>query len=90
MIDPARVVTANFWIDYIAVFQPEVESVWIVGIVRRGFPADAFALVLDNACAFGNKLRGVNAPTMHTGLANLNLHSSLPSSSFLLHTPSWN
>ena len=27
MIDPARVVTANFWIDYIAVFQAKVESV---------------------------------------------------------------
>jgi hypothetical protein len=64
--------------------------VWIVVVVGSGFPGDAFARVLDDARAFGYQLRGVNAPTMHTGLANLNLHSSLPSSSFLLHTPSWN
>src|SRR5215472_6484424 len=47
MIDPARVVTANFRIDYFAVFQSEVERVWIVFIVRGGFPGDAFAGVLD-------------------------------------------
>ena len=33
MIDPARVVTANFRIDYFAVFQSEVESVRIVVVV---------------------------------------------------------
>ena len=86
MIDPARVVTANFWIDYIAVFQSEVESVWIVGIIRRGFPGDAFARVLDDARAFRYGLRGVNTPAVHTGLANFDLHGSLPSSCFLRHT----
>ena len=86
MIDPARVVTANFWIDNIAVFQTEVESVWIVGVVRGGFPGDAFARVLDNARAFGNELRGINAPAVHTGRTNLDLYGSLPSFAFLRHT----
>src|SRR4029434_6986145 len=71
MIDPARIVTANFWIDYITVFQPEVESVRIVGVVGGGFPRDAFACIFDDARTFRNELRGVNAPAMHTGLANL-------------------
>ena len=38
MIDPARVVTANFWIDYVAVFQTEVESVWIIVGRRERLP----------------------------------------------------
>jgi hypothetical protein len=90
MIDPARVVTANFRIDYIAVFQPEVESVWIVVVVRGGFPGDAFACVFDDARAFGNEVRGVNAPAMHARLANLDLHASLPSFAFLRLAQSWN
>jgi hypothetical protein len=53
MIDPARVVTANFWIDYLAVVQSEVESMWIVDVVGSGFPGDAFACVLDNALPSG-------------------------------------
>src|SRR5262249_19135926 len=73
-------------INYVAVFHAEVESVWIVGIIRRGFPGDAFACVLDDACAFGNELRGVNAPAVHAGLPNLDLDGSLPSSCFLCHT----
>ena len=68
MIDPARVVTADFWIDHIAVFQTEVESVWIVGVVGSGFPGNAFACVLDDTGPFGNELRGVNPPAMHAGL----------------------
>ena len=38
MIDPPRVVTANFGIDYLAVFESEIESVWIIMVVRGGFP----------------------------------------------------
>jgi|ERR1043165_5101457 len=38
MIDPARVVSTNFRIDYLAVFQSEIKGVWIVFIIRRGFP----------------------------------------------------
>ena len=49
VIDPARVVTANFWVNYLAVIQTKVESVWIVGVVGSGFPGDAFACVLDDA-----------------------------------------
>lgn len=85
VIDPARVVTANFWINYIAVFQTEVESVWIVVIVGSGFPGDAFACVFDDARAFGNELRGVNALAVHAGLANLDLHGPPPSFAFLRH-----
>ena len=86
MIDPARVVTANFWIDYLAVIQTEVESVWIVGVVGSGFPGDALAGVLDDTRAFGNELRGINTPAVHAGLANLYLYGSLPSFAFLRHT----
>src|SRR5262249_41566434 len=88
VIDPACVVTANFWIDYIAVFQSEVKGVWIIVIVRGGFPCDAFSGVLNNACAFGNELRSVNATAVHAGFANFNLHGLPPNSSFLRHTRS--
>src|SRR5438874_9101795 len=90
MIDPARVVTANFWIDYIAVFQTEVESVWIVVVIGSGFPGDAFACVLDDPRAFGYELRGVNAPAVHARLANVDLHGPPPSFAFLRHAQSWN
>src|SRR5512132_3338260 len=90
MIDPARVVTANFRINYIAVFQTEVESVRIVVVVGGGFPGDAFACVFDDARAFGNELRGVNAPAVHARLANLDLHGPPPSFAFLRHAQSWN
>ena len=90
MIDPACLVTANYWIDYIAVFQAEVESVRIVGVVRRSFPGDAFARVLDDTFAFGNELRGVNAPAVHTGLANFDLDNVFPRFAFLRHGQFWN
>jgi hypothetical protein len=89
MIDPARVVTANFWIDYIAVLQTEVESVWVVQVVGSGFPGDAFACVFDDACAFGYELRGVNAPAVHARLAYLDLHGPPPSFAFLRPAVSW-
>src|SRR5206468_10315572 len=85
MIDPARVVTANFWIDYIAVFQTEVESVWIVVVVGSGFPRDAFACVFDDTRAFGNELRGINAPAGHIGLADRDLYRPRPRLAFLRH-----
>jgi len=90
MIDPPRVITANFWINYIAVFQAEVESVWIVVIIGGGFPRNAFACVFDDAFAFANELRGVNASTMHSRLANLDLHCPLPGFAFLHHAQFWN
>jgi hypothetical protein len=86
MIDPARVVTANFRIDYLAVFQTEVESVRIVFVIGSGFPGDALAHLLENSRAFGNELCGVNAPAVHTGRTNLDLYGSLPSFAFLCHT----
>src|SRR4029077_4634611 len=85
MIDPARVVTANLWIDYIAVFQSEVESVWIVIVAGSGFPGDGFALVFDDARVFGNEPCGVNAATVHTGFPNLDGCGSLPGFRFLRH-----
>src|SRR5437764_1319499 len=90
MVDPARIVTANFWIDYIAVFQTEVESVWIVVVIGSGFPGDAFACVLDDPRAFGYELRGANAPAVHVRLANVDLHGPPPSFGFFRHTQSWN
>jgi hypothetical protein len=56
MIDPARVIAANLWIDYFAVFQAEIERVRVVLVVGSGFPGNALACVFDNASAFGNKL----------------------------------
>src|SRR5437867_428055 len=79
MINPARIVAANLRVDYIAVFQPKVESVWTVLVVGSGFPGDAFAFVLDDAPAFWNELHGVNATTVHTGLANFEPYSSMSS-----------
>ena len=86
MIDQARVVTANFRIDYIAVFQSEVESVWIVIVAGSGFPGDAFACVFNDARAFGNELPGVNASAVDSGLANFDLHGAPPRFAFLRHT----
>src|SRR5215472_15264461 len=86
MVDPASVVAANLWIDHIAVFQSEVESVRIVGVVGGAFPRDAFARVFDDARALANKLNRVNAPTMHTGLANFDLYGRLSGSTFVCHT----
>jgi len=50
MVDPARVVAANVWIDYLAVIQAKIECVRIVLVVGSGFPGGAFASVFDNAC----------------------------------------
>ena len=77
MIDPARIVAANLWIDYIPVFQSEIEGVWIVLVIGGCFPQHAFARVFDNASAFGNELHGVNAATVDAGFANLDLYGSL-------------
>ncbi len=90
MIDPARVVTANFWIDYLAVIQTEVESVWIVFVVGSGFPGDAFTCVFDDSRPFGNELSGVNTPAVHAGFANFELHGAPPSFPFLCHAQFWN
>ena len=77
MVDPARVVAADLWIDYLTVIQAKIECMWIVLVVGSGFPGGALAGVFDNASAFGNELHGVNAATVHTGLANLDSHRSL-------------
>jgi len=86
MVDPAGVVAANLWIDHIAVFQSEVESVRIVGVVGGAFPRDAFAGVFDDACALANELYRVNASTMHARLANFDLYGWLSSFTFVRHT----
>ena len=85
MIDPARVVAANLWIDYFAVFQAEIERVRVVLVVGSGFPGNALACVFDNASAFGNKLRGVNAATVHGGLPNFDSYGSVSRFAFLRH-----
>ena len=90
MIDPARVVTANFRIDYIAVFQSEVEGVWIVGVVGSGFPGNALACVFGDARAFRYELRRVNASAVDIGLANFDLDSAVSRFAFLRHGQFWN
>ncbi len=62
MIDPARLVTPNFWVYYVAVFQTEVESMWVVSVVGSSFPGDAFTCVFDDASAFGNEVRRCKPP----------------------------
>src|SRR6266481_4131577 len=85
MVNPARVVAADLWIDYFAVFQAEIEGVWIVLVVGSGFPGDALSGVFDNASAFGNELRGVNAATVHGGLANFDSYDSISRFALLRH-----
>ncbi len=85
VVDPARVVAANLWIDYLTVIQPKVECVRIVLVVGSRFPGGAFSGIFDNASASGNKLHGVNAATVHAGLADLELYRSLSSFVFLRH-----
>ena len=85
MVDPARVVAANLWIDYFTVVQAKIECVWIVLVVGGSFPGDALAGVFDNASAFGNELHGVNTAPVHTGLANLDSYVSLATFALLCH-----
>src|SRR4030095_7966 len=85
MINPACIVAANLRINYIAVFQPEVESVWTVLVVWGSLPGDAFARVFDNAPAFGDELHGVNAATVHTRFANLDASPLFLAFIFLRH-----
>ena len=85
MVDPARVVAANLWIDYFAVFEAEIERVRVVFVVGSGFPGNALACVFDNASAFGNKLRGVNAAAVHGRLANFDSYDSVSRFAFLRH-----
>src|SRR5436305_13484431 len=86
MVVPACYVAANLWIDDIAIFQSEVEGVWIVGVVRSAFPGDAFAGVFDDAHAFANEPDRIDAPTMHSRLADFNLDGRRSSSTFFCHT----
>jgi len=85
MVDPARVVAADLRIDYFAAFEAEIECVRIVLVVGRVFPGDALAGVFDDAGAFGDELRGVNAVTVDAGLANLDPSGWLSSFGFLRH-----
>ena len=85
MVDPARVVAAHVWIDYFAVFEAEIERVRVVFVVGSGFPGNPLACVFDNASAFGNKLRGVNAATVHCGLADFDSYGAVSRFAFLRH-----
>ena len=77
MVDPARLVAANLWIDHLAVVEAKIECVWIVLVVGSGLPGHALPRVFDNTGAFGNKLHGVNTVPVHTGLANFDSYGSL-------------
>ena len=85
MVDPARVVAANLWINYFAIFEAEIERVRVVFVVGSGFPGNPLACVFDNASAFGNKLRGVNAAAVHGRLANFDSYDSVSRFAFLRH-----
>jgi hypothetical protein len=55
----------------ITAFEAEIECVRIVLLVGSALPGAALAGVFDDAGAFGDELRGVNAATVHAGLANI-------------------
>ena len=82
MVDPARVVAPNQWINYLAVIQAKIECMRIVLVIGSGFPCSPFAGVFDNAGALPNELHGINAATVHAGFIDLDLDRSF--SSFLL------
>jgi hypothetical protein len=85
MVDAARVVAANLWIDYFAVFKAEIEGVRVVFVVGSGFPGNALAGVFDNASAFANEMRGINAATVHGGLPNFDSYGSVSRFAFIRH-----
>src|SRR5205823_5205576 len=85
MVDPARVVASNLWIDNFAVFQAKVECMWVILVVWSGFPGYPFAGVLDYASAFGSEPHGVNAAPVHAGLADRDSCGSLSTFEFLRH-----
>ena len=85
MVDPARVVAANFWVDHLAIVEAKIECVWIVLVVGSAFPGDALPSVFDNTSAFANRLRGVNTVPVHTGLANFDSYGSLSTFALLRH-----
>src|SRR5215217_6860626 len=86
MVNPASFVSADAGVNDLTVSEPENECVWIVLVVGRVFPSYALAGVFDNASAFRNEPRGVNAATVHTGFANFDpsVWSVLFNSTFLL------
>ena len=70
MVHPARVVAADLRIDYLAAFKAEIECMRIVLLVGSALPGAALAGIFDDAGAFGDELRGVNAATVHAGTTN--------------------
>ena len=85
VVDPARVVATDLWVDYLTVIQPKIECMRIVLVVGSGFPGGAFPGVFDNASSLRNELHGINAATVHAGLADLEPCGSLSSFMFLRH-----
>jgi hypothetical protein len=85
MVDPARVVAANLWIDYFAVFEAKIEGVRVVFVVGSVSPGNALAGIFDNASAFANEVRGVNAATVHGGLANFDSYGTVSRFASLRH-----
>ena len=85
MVDPARIVSADRWVDDFTVVETENECVWIVLVIGRAFPRYASTGILDNASAFRNEPRGINAPTVYGGLANVDASDCLSRFAFLWH-----
>ena len=85
MVDPARVVAADLGIDYCSVFEAEIECVRVVFVVGSAIPGYALACIFDDAGAFRNELRAVDAAAVHTRLANLNPDGCLWSFGFPWH-----
>jgi len=71
MIDPARFVPADRRVDhFFSIIQAEQECVRVIEIVRHVLPQNAFAGVLDDPGAFGDRFAGVHSTTVHAWLAN--------------------
>jgi hypothetical protein len=85
MVDPARVVAVNLWVDHLAIVEAKIKCVWIVLVVGSAFPGDALPSVFDNTSALGNRLHGVNTVPVHTGLANFDSYCWLAIFALLRH-----
>ena len=85
MVDPARVIAADFRIDYFAAFEAEQECMRIVLVIGSVLPGNALTGVFDDPGALGDWLRRVHSAAMHAGLADLDPWGWLSSFGFLRH-----
>ena len=85
MVNPARVVAADFRIDYFAALEAEQECMRIVLVIGSVLPGNALTGVFDDPGAFWDWLGRVHSAAMHARLADLDPWGWLSSFCFLRH-----